>query len=66
MTYSGSMIPSEMTSDGSDEKQKSHIPKEKYEDKVPARRPGKYEDSKASPCRHAPLPCPNKFKMDWY
>jgi len=38
------VFPSEMTSDGSDDMQKSHIRKEKYEDKVPARRPGKDED----------------------
>ncbi|KAL4879166.1 hypothetical protein BJY04DRAFT_208885 [Aspergillus karnatakaensis] len=38
------VFPSEMTAGESDEKQKSHIPKEKYEDKVPARRPGKDED----------------------
>jgi NAD(P)-dependent dehydrogenase (short-subunit alcohol dehydrogenase family) len=34
------VFPSEMTTEGSDEQQKSSIPKEKYEDKVPARRPG--------------------------
>jgi len=38
------VFPSEMTTDGSDEQQKSHIPKEKYEDKVPAKRSGKDED----------------------
>ncbi|KAL4870147.1 hypothetical protein BDV12DRAFT_184734 [Aspergillus spectabilis] len=38
------VFPSEMTAGESDEKQKSSIPKEKYEDKVPARRPGKDED----------------------
>ncbi|KAL4933449.1 SDR family NAD(P)-dependent oxidoreductase [Aspergillus undulatus] len=37
------VFPSEMTAGESDEKQKSFIPKEKYE-KVPARRPGKDED----------------------
>ena len=37
------VFPSEMTAKDSDEKQKSHIEKEKY-DKVPARRPGKEED----------------------
>jgi NAD(P)-dependent dehydrogenase (short-subunit alcohol dehydrogenase family) len=38
------VFPSEMTAQESDEKQKSFIPKEKYEDKVPASRPGKDED----------------------
>ena len=38
------VFPSEMTTDSSDESQKSHIPKDKYADKVPARRPGKDED----------------------
>ncbi|KAJ5210063.1 Short-chain dehydrogenase/reductase SDR [Penicillium cf. griseofulvum] len=38
------VFPSEMTTNDSDEKQKSTIPKERYEDKVPARRPGKDED----------------------
>lgn len=38
------VFPSEMTASSSDEKQKSSIPKEKYEQKVPARRPGKEED----------------------
>ncbi|KXG52189.1 Short-chain dehydrogenase/reductase SDR [Penicillium griseofulvum] len=38
------VFPSEMTAKDSDEKQKSTIPKEKYEGKVPARRPGKDED----------------------
>lgn len=38
------VFPSEMTTEGSDEKQKSAIPKEKYEEKVPAGRPGKDED----------------------
>ncbi|KAJ0422837.1 hypothetical protein BJY00DRAFT_66434 [Aspergillus carlsbadensis] len=37
------VFPSEMTAGESDEKQKSAIPKEKYE-KIPARRPGKDED----------------------
>lgn len=41
------VFPSEMTADGSDENQKSHIEKEKYE-KVPARRPGKDEDMAAA------------------
>ncbi|CAN8099957.1 unnamed protein product [Discula destructiva] len=35
------VFPSEMTANESDEYQKSHIPKEKYEDKVPAGRPGR-------------------------
>lgn len=38
------VFPSEMAADGSNEDQKSHIPKEKYADKVPAGRPGKDED----------------------
>jgi len=38
------VFPSEMTTGESDEKQKSEIPKEKYEQKVPAARPGKEED----------------------
>jgi NAD(P)-dependent dehydrogenase (short-subunit alcohol dehydrogenase family) len=38
------VFPSEMTTSESDEKQKSAIPKEKYEEKVPASRPGKDED----------------------
>lgn len=38
------VYPSEMTAGQSGEDQKSHIPKEKYEEKVPARRPGKDED----------------------
>lgn len=38
------VFPSEMTADGSDEKQKSSLPKEKYEQKVPAGPPGKEED----------------------
>ncbi|KAJ5166717.1 uncharacterized protein N7482_005498 [Penicillium canariense] len=38
------VFPSEMTTEGSDEMQKSFIPKEKYEEKVPASRPGKEED----------------------
>ena len=38
------VFPSEMTAEGSDEKQKSAIPKGRYESKVPARRPGKDED----------------------
>ncbi|KAJ5595409.1 uncharacterized protein N7459_001617 [Penicillium hispanicum] len=38
------VFPSEMTTGGSDEHQKSEIPKEKFEGKVPAARPGKDED----------------------
>jgi NAD(P)-dependent dehydrogenase (short-subunit alcohol dehydrogenase family) len=38
------VFPSEMTADESDEYQKSHIPKEKYEGKFPAARPGKDVD----------------------
>ncbi|KAI8722617.1 hypothetical protein NCS52_00406000 [Fusarium sp. LHS14.1] len=38
------VFPSEMTTEGSDEAQKSEIPREKYEEKVPAGRPGKDED----------------------
>lgn len=38
------VFPSEMTTGKSGEMQKSYIPKEKYEQKVPARRPGKDED----------------------
>lgn len=38
------VFPSEMTAGESDEKQKSAIPREKYESKVPAKRPGKDED----------------------
>ena len=38
------VFPSEMTAQSSDEKQKSELPKEKYEKKVPAGRPGKDED----------------------
>jgi NAD(P)-dependent dehydrogenase (short-subunit alcohol dehydrogenase family) len=38
------VFPSEMTAGESDEKQKSFIPAEKYEKKVPASRPGKDED----------------------
>lgn len=33
-----------MTAKDSDDKQKSHIPKEKYEEKTAAQRPGKDED----------------------
>lgn len=38
------VFPSEMTTGESDELQKSYIPAEKYEKKVPAKRPGKDED----------------------
>lgn len=38
------VFPSEMTAGESGSDQKSHIPKEKYESKTPARRPGKEED----------------------
>lgn len=38
------VYPSEMTASESDDKQKSELPKEKFEDKVPAKRPGKDED----------------------
>jgi NAD(P)-dependent dehydrogenase (short-subunit alcohol dehydrogenase family) len=38
------VFPSEMTTNESGDDQKSHIPKEKYEDKVPAARPGRDED----------------------
>ncbi|EAW11867.1 SDR family NAD(P)-dependent oxidoreductase [Aspergillus clavatus NRRL 1] len=38
------VFPSEMTAGESDEKQKSFIPREKYEQKVPAARPGTDED----------------------
>jgi len=38
------VFPSEMTADDSGNDQKSHIPKDKYADKVPAARPGKDED----------------------
>ncbi|KAH9905435.1 hypothetical protein F4778DRAFT_729980 [Xylariomycetidae sp. FL2044] len=38
------VFPSEMTTQDSNEDQKSHIPKDQYADKVPARRPGKDED----------------------
>ena len=43
-TISPGVFPSEMTVGDSDEAQKSHIEKEKYEEKVPAARPGKDED----------------------
>lgn len=38
------VFPSEMTTDESDDKQKSQIPKEEFEGKVPAQRPGKDTD----------------------
>lgn len=42
-SISPGVFPSEMTTEGSKEDQKSHIPTEKY-DKVPARRPGNEKD----------------------
>ncbi|EWZ39014.1 gluconate 5-dehydrogenase [Fusarium oxysporum f. sp. radicis-lycopersici 26381] len=42
------VFPSEMTTDGSDEAQKSFIPKEKYAEKVPAGRAGKDQDMAAT------------------
>lgn len=38
------VFPSEMTAGGSGADQKSEIPKDKYESKVPAQRPGRDED----------------------
>jgi NAD(P)-dependent dehydrogenase (short-subunit alcohol dehydrogenase family) len=38
------VFPSEMTAQESDDRQKSHIPREKYQDKVPASRPGEDRD----------------------
>ncbi|KIV83595.1 hypothetical protein PV11_05608 [Exophiala sideris] len=38
------VFPSEMTASESDDKQKSHIPREKYAEKVPASRPGEERD----------------------
>jgi NAD(P)-dependent dehydrogenase (short-subunit alcohol dehydrogenase family) len=38
------VFPSEMTTQESDENQKSHIPKDKFEGKVPAQRPGNDRD----------------------
>ncbi|QKX54619.1 uncharacterized protein TRUGW13939_01707 [Talaromyces rugulosus] len=38
------VFPSEMTAGASDEKQKSSLPKEQYEKKVPAHRPGSDQD----------------------
>jgi NAD(P)-dependent dehydrogenase (short-subunit alcohol dehydrogenase family) len=38
------VFPSEMTAQESGDDQKSHIPREKYQDKVPARRPGEDRD----------------------
>lgn len=38
------VFPSEMTASDSGDDQKSHIPKDKYAEKVPAARPGKDED----------------------
>jgi len=42
------VFPSEMTAGGSGENQKSHIPKDKYADKVPAKRPGNDKDMGAA------------------
>ncbi|KAH6884080.1 hypothetical protein B0T10DRAFT_493532 [Thelonectria olida] len=42
------VFPSEMTTQESDEGQKSGLPKEEYEGKVPAARPGKDEDMAAT------------------
>lgn len=42
------VFPSEMTAGDSNEKQKSEIPKEDFEGKVPANRPGKDEDMAAA------------------
>lgn len=42
--YRARVFPSEMTTGGCDEKQKSSIPKARFEGKFPARRPGKEED----------------------
>lgn len=42
------VFPSEMTASESDDAQKSHIEKEKFEGKVPADRPGKDEDMAAT------------------
>ncbi|KAJ6780492.1 hypothetical protein PWT90_02968 [Aphanocladium album] len=38
------VFPSEMTAKDSDDKQKSSLPKEQYEGKIPAQRPGRDED----------------------
>jgi NAD(P)-dependent dehydrogenase (short-subunit alcohol dehydrogenase family) len=43
-SISPGVFPSEMTTEGSGEDQKSHIPKEKYAEKLPAGRPGNDED----------------------
>ncbi|KAF4451953.1 gluconate 5-dehydrogenase [Fusarium austroafricanum] len=42
------VFPSEMTTDDSDENQKSYIPREKYAEKVPAGRAGKDQDMAAT------------------
>lgn len=61
------VFPSEMTAGDSDEYQKSHIPKEKYESKVPAGRPGRDVDmAQVSSCQRVPLIClPNRFCIFW-
>ncbi len=38
------VFPSEMTASDSNDEQKSHVPREKYAEKVPARRPGEDRD----------------------
>lgn len=43
-SISPGLFPSEMTTSGSDEGQKSHIPKERSEGKLPSNRPGRDED----------------------
>ncbi|KAI2672399.1 hypothetical protein CBS147332_9180 [Penicillium roqueforti] len=43
-TIAPGVFPTEMTTDDSDAKQKSTIPKERFEGKIPAGRPGKDED----------------------
>ena len=42
------VYPSEMTAGESGENQKSHIPKDKFENKVPANRPGNDRDMAAT------------------
>ncbi|OCK75170.1 NAD(P)-binding protein [Lepidopterella palustris CBS 459.81] len=43
-SISPGVFPSEMTTEGSGEDQRSYIPKDQYADKLPAGRPGKDED----------------------